>query len=80
MKITKIVHNTFIYENSSDFEVIPKIALNDANLIVKLKSSNNLIKKVGLVEHFHVSITLSCLIIFYCSLMLTLTIVTKNIR
>lgn len=46
--------NTYIYENNTtDFEIVPKIALNDANLIIKLKKSSSLIKKIGLIEHYH---------------------------
>lgn len=44
----------FITENenlSESFEVIPKMALNDANLVVKLTNSKGLIEKMGSVQH-----------------------------
>ena len=44
-----------MYDDYTDFEVVPKIALNDANLIIKLKESANLIEKMGQTEHYHVS-------------------------
>ncbi len=44
------------YDDYTDFEVVPKIALNDANLIIKLKDSANLIEKMGRTEHYHVSL------------------------
>lgn len=37
---------------SEDFEVIPRMALNDANLVIKLKSSDRLMAKMGTVEHY----------------------------
>jgi hypothetical protein len=42
------------YNISEDFEVIPKVALNDANLVVKLKRSDKLMAKMGTVEHYQV--------------------------
>ncbi|RNA00245.1 cadherin-23 [Brachionus plicatilis] len=39
------------YRDGVDFEVSPKIALNDANLILKLKNSSNLLKNMGKTEH-----------------------------
>ena len=42
------------YNISEDFEVIPKVALNDANLVVKLKRSDKLMAKMGIVEHYQV--------------------------
>jgi hypothetical protein len=41
--------------NSSEFEVIPKIALNDANLIIKVKNPTDLINKMGTIERYDVS-------------------------
>ena len=43
-----------MYDDYADFEVVPKIALNDANLIIKLKDSSNLIGRMGQIEHYHV--------------------------
>ena len=43
-----------LYDNNTDFEVVPKIALNDANLIIKVKESNNLMGKIGTLEHYQV--------------------------
>ena len=39
---------------SENFEVIPKVALNDANLVIKLKSPMNLLSKMGKIEHYKV--------------------------
>lgn len=44
------------FKHSQDYEVSPKKALNDANLIIKLKNSSNLIKKIGKKEHLKVKI------------------------
>lgn len=46
------------YKFSEDYEVSPKIALNDANLIIKLKNSSNLIQKIGKRENLKVNILL----------------------
>lgn len=46
------------YDDYTDFEVVPKIALNDANLIIKLKDSANLIEKMGRTEHYHVNLSI----------------------
>ncbi len=54
--LLKVVQNgnKTSYENPGDFEVIPKIALNDANLIIKVKNQINLMNKIGSVEHYRV--------------------------
>lgn len=55
--ILKVIENneTFtMYDDFVDFEVVPKLALNDANLIIKLKDSVDLIEKMGKTEHYHV--------------------------
>lgn len=55
--ILKVIESneTFtMYDDFVDFEAVPKLALNDANLIIKLKDSVNLIEKMGKTEHYHV--------------------------
>jgi hypothetical protein len=37
---------------ASSFEVIPRTALNDANLVVKLKGGQSLVERMGSVEHY----------------------------
>jgi hypothetical protein len=53
LKVVQNGNKTF-YENPGDFEVIPKIALNDANLIIKVKSQINIMNKIGSIEHYRV--------------------------
>jgi len=55
VRIVKVDKSSILYENDSDFEVVPKIGLNDANVIIKLRNSTNMQKKIGSVEHYHVS-------------------------
>jgi hypothetical protein len=48
------VLNNDSYDDSVDFEIIPKIVLNDGNLIVKVKSEFNVTNKIGSEQHYHV--------------------------
>ena len=50
-----------LYDDYADFEVVPKVALNEANLIIKVKNSTNLLSRMGSIEHYHVSYR-----VFYC--------------
>ena len=56
LKLVKVLEfrdsASVIYDNFSDFEVVPKLALNDANIIIKLKNTENILKKIGSVEHY----------------------------
>lgn len=54
-----------MYDDYADFEVVPKIALNDANLIIKLKDTANLVEHMGKIEHYHVNLKLKLLVIFF---------------
>jgi hypothetical protein len=46
---------TFLYDDYADFEVVPKVALNEANVIVKVKNSTNLLSRMGSIEQYHVT-------------------------
>ncbi|CAF0900840.1 unnamed protein product [Brachionus calyciflorus] len=57
LSVAKIINHekdSIDYDYSIDYEITPKIALNDANLIIKLKNSSNLFKNIGKTQHFHI--------------------------
>jgi hypothetical protein len=59
MILRVLKHNdddAFLYDDNSDFEVVPKVALNEANLIIKVKNSTNLLSRMGLIEEYHVNL------------------------
>ena len=39
---------------SETYEVLPRKALNDANVVIKLKNSADLLGNMGIVEHYYV--------------------------
>lgn len=43
-----------LYEDSVDFEVIPKMVLNDGNLIIKIKTTSDMIDHIGSIQHYQV--------------------------
>lgn len=52
--ISLFLFNNNSYDILSDFEIIPKIVLNDGNLIIKMKSDFNISSKIGSIQHYHV--------------------------
>lgn len=57
------VLNNESYDDSVDFEIIPKQVLNDGNIIVKVKSDFNVTNKIGSIQHYHVLDTFQYIII-----------------
>lgn len=55
------------YDDTVDFEIIPKLVLNDANLIVKVKGDFNVTNKIGSTQHYHVIIAHSYNITHSCN-------------
>ena len=49
---SEIASSVSTFEPVNDFEVIPKLALNDANIIIKLKNAEGILNKIGSVEHY----------------------------
>lgn len=49
------VLNNDSYDDSVDFEIIPKLVLNEGNIIVKVKSDFNVTNKIGSIQHYHVN-------------------------
>lgn len=48
------VLNNDSYDDSVDFEIIPRLVLNEGNLIVKVKGDFNVTNKIGSIQHYHV--------------------------
>ena len=57
-RVSKFYDNSFLYDDYTDFEIVPKLALNEANLILKVKNSTNLLNRMGSIEHYHVKFVL----------------------
>ncbi len=54
-RVLKHNDEAFLYDDYSDFEVMPKVALNEADLIIKVKNSTNLLSRMGMIEEYHVN-------------------------
>lgn len=78
LRAVRVTDGTSFYDNLTDFEVVPKLAINDVNLIIKLKNPENLLNKIGQVERYRVSYFFLLAFIFYLNFVVIFFYCSKN--